>query len=144
MVEHEDPFTGQLLALVTGLATIIVFRVVLDQYASRPDLRPDVTAIANLVDAHTPEMARNVASSWELSERVIDALKDQLPDRVSQERSPLGNSLRFGRLAGALAILNANGDIAPDVAKATLQAIVGASSQLDGIWARLSAKPARP
>jgi HD-like signal output (HDOD) protein len=144
MVEHEDPFAGQLVALVTGLATIIVFRVVLDQYASRAELRPDVTTIARLVDAHTPEMARNVASSWELSERVIDALQDQLPERPSQERSALGNSLRFGRLAGALAVLNASGDIAPDVAKATLQAFAGASPQLDGIWARLSARPARP
>ena len=144
MVEHEDPFAGQLLALVTGLASIIVFRVVLDQYAARPELRPDVTTIAHLVDVHTPEMARNVASSWELSERVIDALKDQLTERVSQEKSPLGNSLRFGRLAGALAILNANGDIPPDVAKATLQAIEGESPQIDGIWARLSARPARP
>ena len=144
MVEHEDPFAGQLLALVTGLATIIVFRVVLDQYAARPDLRADVTTLAHLVDAHTPEMAQNVASSWELSERVIEALKDQLPERISHDRSPLGNSLRFGRTAGALAILNASGDIAPEVAKATLQAIEGASPQLDGIWARLSAKPARP
>ena len=144
MVEHEDPFAGQLLALVTGLATIIVFRVVLDQYASRPELRPDVTTIAQLVDAHTPEMARNVASSWELSERVIEALKDQVPERISQERSPLGNSLRFGRLAGALAILSGNGDIPADVAKATLQAIEGASPQLDGIWARLNVRPARP
>lgn len=144
MVEHEDPFTGQLLALVTGLATIIVFRVVLDQYAAHPEQRPDVTTIARLVDAHTPEMARNVASSWELSERVIEALKDQTPERISQDKSPLGNSLRFGRLAGALAILNAHGDVAPEVAKATLQAIEGASPQLDGIWARLSAKPARP
>jgi hypothetical protein len=121
-----------------------VFRVVLDQYASRPELQPDVTTISQLVDAHTPEMARNVASSWELSERVIEALKDQLSERASQGKSPLGNSLRFGRLAGALAILSANGDVAPEVAKATLQAIEGASPQLDGIWARLSAKSARP
>jgi HD-like signal output (HDOD) protein len=143
MVEHEDPFAAQLVALVTGLATIIVFRVVLDQYANRPALRPDVTAIAQLLDAHTAEMARNVAASWELSDRVLDALGDQLPQQAGREPTPLGRSLRFGRLAGALAILNANGDVGNDVAKASLHGIMGASPQIDSIWTRLSARPAR-
>lgn len=144
IVEHEDPFAAQLLALVTGLASIIVFRVVLDQYAARPALRPDVTVIAQLLNAHTAEMARNVASSWELSDRVIEALAEQLPGRPASERSPLGRSLHFGRIAGALGILSANGDIPNDAAKATLHAIEGSNPQFDGIWARLAARPAKP
>lgn len=142
IVEHEDPFAAQLLALVTGLATIIVFRVVLDQYAARPALRPDVTVIAQLLNAHTAEMARNVAASWELSERVLEALDDQLPGRAG--RSSLGRSLHFGRIAGALGILSVNGDIDGDAAKATLHAIEGANPQFDGIWTRLSVRPAKP
>lgn len=141
IVEHEDPFTAQMLALVTGLASIIVFRVVLDQYAARPALRPDVTIIAQLLDAHTHEMARNVAASWELSERVLEALGDQ--QQEGRERTPLGRSLHFGRLAGALAILHSSGDIGAEAAKATLRSIEGSNPQLDGIWSRLSVRPAK-
>ena len=36
IVEHSDPFAAQLLTLLSGLASIIVFRVALDQYAARP------------------------------------------------------------------------------------------------------------
>ena len=144
IVQHEDPFTAQLVALVTGLANIIVFRVVLDQYAARPALRPDVTVVAQLLDAHTAEMARSVAASWELSERVLDALAEQIPQNAAGgERSPLGQSLHFGRVAGALAILHANGDIGADAAKATLHALEGENPQFDGIWTRLSARPAK-
>ena len=141
MVEHEDPFAAQLLALMTGLATIIVFRVAQDQYAARPGLRPDVTVIAQLIDSHTAEVARDVAASWELSERMLEALSDQLTSAERQQRTPLGRSLHFGRLAGALAVLHTNGDIDNDVAKATLQANEGSNPQFDGIWTRLSARP---
>ncbi len=144
MVEHEDPFAAQLLALVSGLATIIVFRVVLDQYAARAALRPDVTVIAQLLDANWAEIARKVAASWELSERVLDALSDQQSQNAAQQHTALGRSLHFGRIAGALAILNSNGDIDDDAAKATLRHLEGATPQLDGIWTRLSARAARP
>jgi HD-like signal output (HDOD) protein len=137
MVEHSDPFAAQLLALVTGLAAIIVFRVALDQYAARPALRPDVAIIAQLLDAHTADMARNIAVSWDLSERVLAALQEQ-SDGSSGESSPLGRSLHFGRFAGALAVLYANGGVTGDAAKASLHANEGDSAQIEGIWARLS------
>jgi HD-like signal output (HDOD) protein len=140
MVEHGDPFAAQLLALVSGLASIIVFRVALDQYATRTALRPDVTVIAQLLDAYGATLARDVAASWELSDRMLDALADQVPGSSAEKRSPLGRSLHFGRLAGALAVLHANGDVDGEVAKATLHANEGASAQLDGIWTRLSTR----
>ncbi len=141
VVEHEDPFAAQLLALMTGLAAIIVFRVAQDQYAARPALRADVTVIAQLIDLHTAQVARDVAASWELSERILEALGDQLSSAARQQRTPLGRSLHFGRLAGALAVLHANGDIDNDVAKATLRANEGSNPQFDGIWSRLSSRP---
>jgi HD-like signal output (HDOD) protein len=137
MIQHDDPFAAQLLALMTGLATIIVFRVALDQYAARPALRPDVVIVARLIDAHTREMARSIAASWELSERILAALDDQTPVASPHEWTPLGLSLRFGRLAGALSLLQASGDVSADVAKAALFADESASPQIESIWARL-------
>ena len=141
IVEHSDPFAAQLLTLLSGLASIIVFRVALDQYAARPPVRPDVAVIAQLLDAHTAQVARATASSWELSDRILDALQDQIPRETPHESSSLGRSLRFGRLVGALALLRASGDIDADAAKATIVANEGSSPQIEGIWTRLSARP---
>jgi len=138
MVEHSDPFAAQLLALVTGLAAIIVFRVALDQYAARPALRPDVAIVAQLLDAHTADMARSIAVSWELSERILGALQEQTAGNSPNESSALGRSLHFGRFVGALAVLHTNGDIAADAAEESLHANEGGSAQIDGIWVRLS------
>src|SRR5260370_205090 len=41
IVEKSDPFAAQLLGLVSGLAGIVVFRVVLDLYEAHPKLHPD-------------------------------------------------------------------------------------------------------
>lgn len=145
MIENDDPFAAQLLALVTGLATIIVFRVALDQYALHPVLRPDVVIVAQLIDAHTAATARAIAASWELSERMLAALEDQIPIGRPRKRTPLGRSLRFGRLAGALALLQTSGDIAPDVAKATMLAGAdgAANAPIEGIWTRLISRPVK-
>src|SRR5690606_25212644 len=107
IVENADPFAAQLVALVTGLATIVVFRVAMDQYAAQDTLRPDATTIAGLLNDHTPDVARRIASSWALSERILEALEDQLPGRPAPQ-SALGRSLRFGRVVGALTVLDAN------------------------------------
>jgi HD-like signal output (HDOD) protein len=139
MIAHDDPFAAQLLALLTGLATIIVFRVALDQYSARPPLRADVTVVARLLDAHTHEVAHEIAASWELSARILSALDEQAPTDAAPERSPLGGSLRFGRLAGALSLLLARGDIRPGMAKAALLNSESGDPRLDGIWTRLSA-----
>ncbi len=88
VVVNADPFAAQLLALVNGLGAIVVFRVALDQYAARPDLRPDAATIVSLLDTHTSRVARAIASSWDLSGRILAALEDQ--ETTSAEPHPAG------------------------------------------------------
>src|SRR5581483_3025109 len=45
VIEDTDPFAAQLLGLVMGLGAIVVFRVALDQYSARPQLRPQASVI---------------------------------------------------------------------------------------------------
>jgi hypothetical protein len=40
-VDPADPFSARLLGLLDGLATIVVFRIVRDQFAMQPALSPD-------------------------------------------------------------------------------------------------------
>jgi len=140
IVEDTDPFAAQLLGLVMGLGAIVVFRVTLDQYTARPQLRPQAAVIAAVLEGHTAEVAQRIAQSWELSERITEALKDQKPG-ARPKTSSLGRSLQFGRLMGALAVLRAHDRTTDQVAKATMLASGASVSQFERLWGRLTAKP---
>ena len=51
LVESADPFAAQLLSLIVGLATIVVFSVAQDAFLGR-QRAPDAAIIAALIDAH--------------------------------------------------------------------------------------------
>ncbi len=138
IVEDTDPFAAQLLGLTMGLGEIVVFRVVLEQYAARPGSRPDPAVIAALLDAHGAAVARRIAASWELSERILTALEDQIPSAHVRERTSLGRSLYFGRLIGALAVLQLGKRVDNEVAKASMLASGATGFQFERIWARLT------
>jgi HD-like signal output (HDOD) protein len=140
-IEGEDPFAAQLLGLVTGLAAIVVFRIALDHYVAS-GVRPDATAIAALLDAHTPDVARRIAATWELSDRLLEALDDQLRGKPSRPASALGRSLRFGIVAGALALLKANGIVDDETARVSLVAHGGSGQKFERMWSRLAASEA--
>ena len=53
---HVDPFAAQLLALILGLATIVVFSVAQDAFLAR-QRKPDAATIAALID-RTPSAWR--------------------------------------------------------------------------------------
>jgi HD-like signal output (HDOD) protein len=136
-VENADPFAAQLLALVMGLATIVVYRVALDQYASRR-LVPDATALASLLDEHAAEVAHRTAASWELSTQMLEALDDLRPEKVMRPQSPLGRSLRFGVTAGALSMLRTADRIDDDTGLVSLAAAGGEGTRFERLWERLT------
>ncbi|HUO69023.1 MAG TPA: HDOD domain-containing protein [Gammaproteobacteria bacterium] len=139
-VEGTDPFAAQLLALVTGLARIVVFRVATDQYAAR-GAKPDPTALASLLDEHGPAVAHEIATTWELSDRMLAALDEQLRGSA-RPVSDLGRSLRFGVVAGALSVLAAEGVIDEETARASLVAAGGSGKKFERMWERFAAQPA--
>jgi HD-like signal output (HDOD) protein len=141
VVEDTDPFAAQLLGLTFGLGTIVVFRVALEQYA-RLAIRPDPAVIAALLDKHSAPVARRIAVSWELSERISSALEDQAVSKESRERTALGRSLHFGRLMGALALLHINRRVSEETAKLSMLASEATEFQFESIWGRLTGKAA--
>jgi HD-like signal output (HDOD) protein len=137
-VEGTDPFAAQLLALVTGLARIVVFRVATDQYAAR-GAKPDASALVSLLDEHAPAVAHKIATTWELSDRLLDALDEQLRGSA-RPVSDLGRSLRFGVVAGALSVLAAEGAIDEETARASLVAAGGSGKKFERMWERFAAQ----
>jgi hypothetical protein len=139
LVEKSDPAVAELLSLVMGLAGIVVFRVTIDQYAKYPRLRPDAGVIAWLLDTHSASVARQIGASWELSESTLTGLDGQSTS-TSKYPTPLGRSLYFGRLVGALAVLRINHVIDDETAKASIPVTTMPEAQLERMWTRLTPK----
>ncbi len=110
VAERAEPFASELLSLISGMAEIVLFRAARAQCAAAAHGTPGAAAlIAALLQAHAGVLTQRIAADWQLSEAARAALAEQCgPGPAS---TPLGRSLRFGRLAGALAVLHANGAI---------------------------------
>lgn len=140
-IGRTDPFAAQLLALVLGLGTIVALSVVLDEYAARPGTPPDAGVTVAILDSWAGPTAQRIAASWGLSERIGDALNEQLVDGNTTGLSGLGQSLRFGRMAAALSMLVAAGQYAEEDALLALGGHSAAGSQVRRIWERLRQQP---
>ena len=137
-VEKADRFAGQLLGLLTGLGTIIVYRAALDRFAARK-LSPDPAVIVSAVAEHAVDAARHVAEQWGLSERVLEALADAGSSCADSAISPLGRSLRFGLSIGALAVLRRQGAVDEQAAEAAVLATDAPTEVALRIWSRIRA-----
>lgn len=149
IVTDSDPFAAQLLGLTMGLGAIVVFRVALDRYAAWAEKNrnagaPNAAVMASVLEAETAAVAGRIAASWELSDRILAALEDQRPTTETRKATSLGRSLRFGRLMGALAALQAADRLTDVTAKATMLGIGATELQFDRIWVRLVGRRESP
>lgn len=140
LVERVDQFAAELLCLVTGLAEIVLFRAAMDHYAnsSRPG-QPAPIVMASLLASQSATFAWHIGASWELSELMLAALEEQMVE--SEPTTPLGRSLRFGRCAGALAVLRTNSVIDDTTARLSLPDAGMSPAHLKCMWKRLLDKP---
>lgn len=107
LVERANAFAAELLTLICGLAEIVLFRAVLEHcQPSSPAEGIDPLVIAAVLDSRAATFAWHIASEWRLSEEMLAAIEEQMAS--SEPATPLGRSLRFGRRAGALAVLHGN------------------------------------
>jgi HD-like signal output (HDOD) protein len=139
IVEDTDPFAAQLLGLIMGLGSIVVFRVALDQYTAR-GRAANAAVIAALLNGESALVAGRIAASWELSGRILGALQDQAPVTEMREPTSLGRSLHFGRVMGALAVLRDADRLKDDTAKASILDIGASEFQFERIWVRLTGR----
>lgn len=142
VVEKSDPFAAQLLALMLGLATIIVFRVGRDEYTAR-QLPPQASVLADLIDSQAAIVAQHIARSWQLSERIDTALADQGTSDLAP-KSALGRSLQFGQFIGALAALRARNVVSEDYAMAAVKTAGDQADAYERMWAVFAPKPPNP
>jgi HD-like signal output (HDOD) protein len=107
LVGRANPFSAELLSLVSGLAEIVLFRAVLEHCPpAAAGEGADPLVIASILDSQSAAFAWHIGADWRLSEEMLAALEEQMA--FPQPATPLGRALRFGRCAGALAVLHAN------------------------------------
>jgi len=130
-VERVDGFSARLLALLQGLATNTVFRIVRDEVLAGRDesVKP---AVACLLDRWVLPVATRIAVTWELSEELQAVLT------TPREQHPLARSLYFGRLAGAQLLMVKRGRLKEASARAILLASDARRAQIDRLWSRLA------
>ena len=78
-------------------------------------------------------------ASWELSEYMLAALEEQMV--TAEPTTPLGRSLRFGRCAGALAVLRKNSVIDDGTARLSLPEGGMSPAHIKCMWKRLLDNP---
>ena len=140
LVERVDQFAAELLCLVTGLAEIVLFRAAMDHYTNTPRRgQPAPVVMASLLASKSATFAWHIGASWELSELMLAALEEQMV--ASEPTTPLGRSLRFGRCAGALAVLRTNSVIDDATARLSLPEAGMSPAHLKCMWKRLLDKP---
>jgi HD-like signal output (HDOD) protein len=135
-VERSEPFISQLVGLLYGLAAIVVFRIVRDQFAAQPQLIPTPASMARMLETWVAPTAGRIAVSWELSPRVQYALESQTLAAELQMENSLGRSLRFGRVAGALIVQCRLGRLTEQEARAIIVAGEGRRAQIERLWDR--------
>jgi HD-like signal output (HDOD) protein len=143
LVERADPFAAELLSLVSGLAEIVIFRAAMDKcpsWARRG--QPDPMVLASLLDSQAAAFAWRIGADWELSELMMAALEEQMV--ASEPTTPLGRSLRFGRCAGALAVLHTNALVDDATVRLSLPDAGLSPSHLKCMWLRLLQKHEDP
>jgi HD-like signal output (HDOD) protein len=140
LVERVDQFAAELLCLVSGLAEIVLFRAAMDHYETHSRRKqPSPIVMASLLASQAATFAWHIGASWELSELMLAGLEEQMVE--TEPTTALGRSLRFGRCAGALAVLRTNSVIDDATARLSLPEAGMSSAHLKCMWKRLLANP---
>src|SRR5688572_1118568 len=137
-IEKSEPFVSQLVGLLYGLAAIVVFRIVRDQFAAHPHLSPTPGSVARMLESWVAPTAGRIAVSWELPERVQYALESQTLAAELQMENSLGRSLKFGRVAGSVIVLCRVGRMSEAEARAVMVAGDTRRRDVERLWDRLA------
>ncbi len=138
-VARIDPFSAQMLGLLHGLGSIVVVQVVRDSYERHPEVAPDPGRVRQLLEQWSAPTALRLQQGWDLPVSIAPALEDQRRDVPLQDLTPLGRSLRVGRIVGAAAMMHRLRQIDVDTVLLLMQQGLGMREEVAArIWERLS------
>jgi HD-like signal output (HDOD) protein len=131
-----DRQAAQLLALLSALGPLVVYRVVQDQYRSHPTLPPMPAVFLLAINRYSVVMAARIAALWETPPRIVAILggERQADDGAP---SPLERSLLAGELLASLSLLVAEGRMAEAECAGIALAAGIPAALYSAVWVRL-------
>lgn len=134
---RSDAFAGQLLGLLHGLGAMTCLQALRDAHARHPQPMPSPLVTEGWLRDRADTVALQIATGWELSDRILVALDEQAP-QASPTTLP-GRALRYGRHAAALALLARCEALSPEEAQAQLATLDDDPKFGTRVWQRLTA-----
>lgn len=125
-----DRQAAQLLALLSALGPLVAFRIVQEQYAKQPALRPSAEVYLRFIARQGRALAARIAAQWQVPERLLQALEGGMDE-------PLVRSLRAGELMATLSLLLAFGEIAESDCEPLAVATGIDDDMYKAAWARI-------
>jgi HD-like signal output (HDOD) protein len=107
----QDRFEAQLVALLSALGPLVVYRATMDAYSRAPGLSPDPGLCVALIGTLGAQMSRLIARQWQSSPRLVAALSSPSEDAGSDRN--LAHALYCGELIGTLSLLESQRVISP-------------------------------
>jgi HD-like signal output (HDOD) protein len=104
---REDRFEAQLIALLSALGPLVVYRAALDVYSRTPGIAPSPALCVALIGALGAQMSQRIAAHWETSPRLVAALAPGAEDALT-------TALHVGELLGTVSLLESQQAISPE------------------------------
>jgi hypothetical protein len=108
---RQDRFEAQLVALLSALGPLVVYRATAAAYTRTPELSPSAGVYVALIGALGQQMSQRIAQHWQSSPRLIAAL-GPLSENAASDRG-LAHALYCGELIGTLSLLESQQEISP-------------------------------
>jgi hypothetical protein len=108
---RQDRFEAQLVALLSALGPLVVYRAAMAAYSRTPGLAPSAGLCVALIGTLGQRTSQRIAQSWQSSPRLIAALGPP-SENTALDRS-LAHALFCGELIGTLSLLESQQDLSP-------------------------------
>jgi HDOD domain len=108
---RQDRFEAQLVALLSALGPLVVYRAAMAAYSQTPGLSPSAGLCVALIGTLSQRTSQRIAQSWQSSPRLVAALGPPSENAVSDRG--LAHVLYCGELIGTLSLLESRQHISP-------------------------------
>jgi HD-like signal output (HDOD) protein len=133
---RQDRFEAQLVALLSALGPLVVYRATVAAYSRTPGLSPSAALYVALIGTLGRQMSQRIARHWESSPRLIAALGP--PSENAASDRGLAHALYCGELIGTLSLLESQQDLSPSE-RLRLAEDAGLPDEMTrSIWERLT------
>jgi HD-like signal output (HDOD) protein len=129
-----DAFVAHLAGMLGSLARIVLFRLANDKYRHKGNIMPRAEVFIRVMTDFGPQVARDIAAAWEMSEAFLEALDAQVRKIPPDQMSPLAKTVYHANLCGTLATLHCHGEGTEESARDLLVAQGLAPQSFAKMW----------